>query len=204
MTRGAARVLGLILLLAGCGPSEPAGVASSALDGAKPHRRDGSVVTVRTVPDTFVWLEPTFEESFPLPEGKAYLDQQGQMFVPGEVLARAGQQVEFRSSDDVLHNVRVIRSDKTPIFNVATLPFGAYTHIFDEPGVYDVTCDIHTAMRATLFVASTPYVATSDEVGRYTFTNVVRGTYKASGFEAGRKVEKLVEVSAPQVEISIP
>jgi hypothetical protein len=161
-------------------------------------------VTVRTVPGTFVWLEPTFEENFPPPEGKAYVDQQGQMFIPGEVLARTGQQVEFRSSEDVLHNVRVIRSDKTPIFNVATPPFGAYTHTFDEPGVYDVTCDIHTAMKATLFVASTPYVATSDETGRYTFTNVVRGTYKASGFEAGRKVEKAVEVSAPQDEISIP
>jgi plastocyanin len=48
------------------------------------------------------------------------MDQQGQMFMPDTLLARTGQPVHFRSSEDVLHNVRVIRRDKKPIFNVAT------------------------------------------------------------------------------------
>ena len=97
------------------------------------------------------------------------MDQQGQMFMPDTLLARTGQPVHFRSSEDVLHNVRVIRNDQKPIFNVATPPWGSYTHTFDEPGFYNVTCDIHAAMRATMYVASTPYVGTADERGHFTF-----------------------------------
>jgi hypothetical protein len=150
-----------------------------------------------------VWLEPTFTYEFPPAVGAAYMDQQGQMFVPDTVLARTGQPVHFRSSEDVLHNVRVIRSDKKPIFNVATPPFGSYVHTFDEPGYYNVTCDIHTAMRATVYVASTPYVGTADERGRFTFENVVPGVYEASGFADGTPIEKVVDVSAPHVDVSL-
>jgi hypothetical protein len=158
---------------------------------------------VKTIPGTFVWLEPQFEYEFPRPEGAGYMDQQGQMFIPDTLLARTGQPVHFRSSEDVLHNVRVIRTDRTPIFNVATPPFGQYTHTFDEPGVYDVSCDIHTAMRATLYITSTPYVGTSDADGRYTFVNVVPGTYTLAGFDEGKRIEKTVDIAGPRVELVI-
>lgn len=160
-------------------------------------------VSVHTTPGTFVWLEPTFAHEFPPAEGAAYMDQQGQMFMPDTVLARTGQPVHFRSSEDVLHNVRVIRSDKKPIFNVATPPFGSYVHTFDEPGLYNVTCDIHTTMRATVYVAATPYVGTSDERGHFTFDHVVAGSYKVSGFADGTPIEKIVDVDGTQVDIRL-
>jgi len=178
--------------------------AESSADADAASRSTGTLVTVKTLPGTFVWLEPTFEHEFPEAEGAAYMDQQGQMFMPDTLLARTGQPVHFRSSEDVLHNVRVIRSDQTPIFNVATPPFGAYTHTFDRPGLYDVSCDIHTAMRATIYISSTPYVATSDAHGRFTFENVVPGTYRLFGFEEGRRVEKTVDVAGERVELQIP
>jgi plastocyanin len=136
---------------------------------------------VQTRPCTFVWLEPAFEHDFPPAEGAAYMDQQGQMFMPDTVVAQTGQPVHFRSSEDELHNVRVIRNEKTPIFNVATAPFASYTHVFDAPGFYNVTCDIHTAMRGTIDVASSPYVGTADEHGRFVFERVVPGRYTAFG-----------------------
>jgi plastocyanin len=205
MTRGAVWLLVPVLTCGACGSLERAESAPSSVEPRSGSSSEpGTLVAVKTFPRTFVWLEPMFENDFAPPEGKAYIGQQGQMFIPGEVLARAGQPIEFRSSEDVLHNVRVVRSDKTPIFNVATLPFGAYTHTFDEPGVYDVSCDIHTAMKATIFIASTPYIATSDETGRFSFPNVLRGTYKASGFDAGKRVEKIVEVSGSRVDVSLP
>jgi hypothetical protein len=204
MTRIVLSLFVVHLACVGCRSSEPADVAVPvpASSGATPQ--SGTRVTVQALPGTFVWLEPTFAWKFAPPEGKGYVDQQGQMFTPGEVLVRTGQPIEFRSSDDVLHNVRVIRSDKAPIFNVATPPFGAYTHTFDEPGVYDVTCDIHTAMKATIFVASTPYIATSDETGRFTFEDVVPGKYRVAGFDEGTRVEKLVHVSGAHVDVTLP
>jgi protocatechuate 3,4-dioxygenase beta subunit len=111
--------------------------------------------------------------------------------------------VQFRSSEDVLHNVRVIRNDQNPIFNVATPLWGSYIHTFDEPGFYNVTCDIHAATRATMHVASTPYVGTSDERGRFTFDNVVPGTYNAAGFADGKPIGKTVEVAGARTDVTL-
>jgi len=165
--------------------------------------RVATIVSVQTSPSTFVWLEPTFEHAFPPADGAAYMDQQGQMFMPDTLLVRTGQPVHFRSSEDVLHNVRVIRSDKTPIFNVATPPWGSYTHTFGEPGFYNVTCDIHATMRATMYVASTPYVGTADERGRFTFDNVVPGSYTLAGFADGKPIEKPVKIAGPRADVSL-
>ena len=126
------------LVVASCGTSETRGTGTgtgTSVTGTHGTGTSGTTVSVTTMPGTFVWLEPTFAHEFPPAEGAAFMDQQGQMFMPDTLLARTGQPVHFRSSEDVLHNVRVIRSDKTPIFNVATPPWGTYTHTFGEPGL---------------------------------------------------------------------
>jgi hypothetical protein len=59
------------------------------------------------------------------------MDQAGNEFLPGFLLAQAGQSVQFRNSEDVLHNVRVTEiSSQKPVFNVATVAFGKYEHKF--------------------------------------------------------------------------
>ena len=68
------------------------------------------------------------------------MDQSGYQFLPGLLVAQAGQTVQFRNSEDVLHNVRVTEvATDTPVFNVATLAYGAYDHKFERPGFYTVT-----------------------------------------------------------------
>ena len=67
-----------------------------------------------------------------------------------------------------------------------------------------MSCDIHTAMRATVYISSTPYIATADEQGRFTFENVVPGSYKLFGFEEGTRIEKIVEIAGARVDLSIP
>ena len=191
----------VIVGIVGCGTDSPSESTPGPSDHPKPESSVGTDVVVRTTPGTFVWLEPQFAHEFPPPEGDGYMDQQGQMFMPDTLLVRTGQPVHFRSSEDVLHNVRVIRSDKTPIFNVATPPFGSYTHTFDQPGFYNVTCDIHATMRATVYVASTPYVGTADGHGRFTFEGVVPGAYRVSGFADGTPIEQVVTVAGSRVEV---
>jgi hypothetical protein len=127
------------------------------------------------------------------------------MFIPELLVARAGQKVEFRSSEDVLHNVRVDYSDtKTPIFNVATPPWGMYPHTFDKPGFYNVSCDIHTAMRATILVTDTPYATQAGQAGNFRFENVVPGSYKLKGFVGEEPVEKIVQIAGSRTELGLP
>ena len=132
------------------------------------------------------------------------MDQQGQMFMPDTLLARTGQPVHFRSSEDVLHNVRVdsqrqdadLQRRHAAVRRLHRTPS-------TEPGLYDVSCDIHTAMRATIYISSTPYIATADAHGRFTFENVVPGAYTLFGFEDGGRIEKTVDVAGDRVDFSL-
>lgn len=202
---GRVGIIGIVGIvgIVGCGQRTDES-ANTRIDEPAKGDSAGTTVFVKTTPGTFVWLDAAFDHHFPPAEVAAYMDQQGQMFMPDTVLARTGQPVRFRSSEDVLHNVRVIRSDKTPIFNVATPPFGSYTHVFDEPGFYNVTCDIHATMRATVYVAATPHVGTSDERGHFTFDYVVPGPYKVASFADGKPIEKTVEVAGARIDVSLP
>jgi hypothetical protein len=127
------------------------------------------------------------------------------MFEPGAVAAQTGQTIQFRRSEDVLHNVRVIRADdKVPIFNVATPPWGAYSHTFDQPGTYEVTCDIQTAMRATILVAATPYVTVADDAGRFSFVDVAPGSHSMIGFSGEHEIRRSVQISGARVDVTLP
>ena len=131
------------------------------------------------------------------------IDQFGQQFLPPLVVAQVGQRVEFRSSEDVLHNVRVDEvGTHAPVFNVATPPFETYTHTFDKPGYFNVSCDVHPAMRANIFVAPTPYNAIADASGKFSIADVEPGQYTARAFSGAAPTERVVNVAAPKTELT--
>jgi hypothetical protein len=197
-------VVAACLTLVGC--SSPHSALPAEGKVPRPKVSEGRTLVVGQAPSgAFVRLEPAFPLDVPPPTGESFIDQSGQMFEPGAVAAQAGQTIQFRSSEDIIHNVRVIRSDdKSPIFNVATPPWGAYSHKFEEPGTYDVTCDIHTAMRATILVAATPYVTIADDTGRFSFANVVPGSYQLIGFSGRHELRRAVHVSGDRIDVTVP
>lgn len=149
-------------------------------------------------------LEPSTAREFAPPPDTKLMDQFGQQFLPDLLTVAVGQRVEFRSSEDVLHNVRVDQADTNePIFNVATPSFSSYTHVFDKPGFYKVSCDVHPAMRANIFVAATPYTAVADKQGAFSIANVEPGSYTARATNGGRAAEASVAVVAPRTELSL-
>ena len=104
------------------------------------------------------------------------MDQVALTFMPGVLIVRTGHPVEFRNSDDVLHNVRVNEdATKAGTFNVA-IPMGEdYRFTFEREGFYDVGCDIHPAMSATIYASPSPYVTLSDQSGQFEIRDVPRG-----------------------------
>jgi hypothetical protein len=195
----------LILFAGGCSTSGEKNTASESSKKPLPAAAAGRTLVTGTAPaGTLVMLEPLFEHDFPDPAGPAYMDQSGQMFIPEFLMARTGQQVHFRSSEDVLHNVRVDHiATKTSIFNVATPPWGMYPHTFDKPGFYNVSCDIHTTMRATILITATPYTMFAGETGSFTFQDVLPGSYKLKGFVEEEPVEKTVQIAGARTELSL-
>ena len=125
------------------------------------------------------------------------MDQEQETFIPSMLLVRTGQKVNFLNHDDVLHNVRV-RNDQTreSSFNVA-IPTGEnYSHAFPTDGFYDVGCDIHPGMTASIFSSSSPYNVLADASGSFTIPNVPNGPYKAIAYSGARRIEKEVNIAA--------
>jgi plastocyanin len=164
---------------------------------------DRAVVSGSAAPGIIVTLEPKLPRDFPAPTDARVIDQFGMQFIPSIIVAQVGQPVEFRSSEDVLHNVRVDEPEtRTPIFNVATPAYETYTQMFDTPGYYNVACDVHPAMRANILVTTTPFSAVADASGTFTIADLEPGPYVARIYGEGAPVEQPVEVTAPKTVLT--
>jgi plastocyanin len=171
----------------------PAGGASGTLDGR-----------VRTGSTAVVVLEAKGARTFPPPAEKPVMDQAGLMFGPELLLVRTGYPVEFRNSDDTLHNVRVSHEEtRTSAFNVAIPTGESYTYTFERDGFYRVGCDIHPAMAASVFAASSPFTAVADADGRFTFADVPSGAWTLTVYTDGKQLHKDVEIGGGATSVAI-
>ena len=127
------------------------------------------------------------------------MDQISQTFTPPVLFVRTGQPVEFRNSDDTLHNINV-KDDTTreQAFNVAIPTGETYGYTFKHDGFYHVGCDIHPAMSAEIVSTSTPYATTTEADGSFVLEDVDPGAYRLTIYAAGKKIERDVEIRAGQ------
>ena len=153
---------------------------------------------------TLIVLEPQGGVELPVTSAPAIMDQAGYEFLPAFLIAQAGQPVQFRNSEDVLHNVRVSNAapPQEPVFNVATLAFGKHEHKF-QPGYYNVTCDIHSTMRASIFVTASPYTATTAADGRFSLSNVLPGQYNLTIYAGAAPVVRPVEIKSGRTDLGV-
>lgn len=171
-------------------PAPAAAVTSSVVTGTVPRH---AVVT----------LLPADSDP-PMPTEPAVMDQYSKQFVPNLLMVRVGQPVEFRNSEDMPHNVGVTRvGSGANIFDVGTEPHQKYVHTFDRLGRYDVKCDIHEGMEATVIVARGPVTTIADDGGRFSLPNVALGSHRLSLTFEGRTVEQPLEVTGARTEVKI-
>jgi plastocyanin len=189
----------VLLLVTGCskstsssGPATTAGTPLSPPPSATAAQL--GTVTGTAAPGAIVLLEPKARKEFPPPE-TAVMDQVSLTFTPPMLFVRTGHAVEFRNSDDTLHNVHVDNSDtREPAFNVAIPTGEVYKYTFPKDGFYHVACDIHPAMSAEIFSASTPFVTAAEGDGTFAFADVPPGQYIVRTFAGGTKSDREVEI----------
>ena len=133
--------------------------------------RDGSMANV------FVRLEGTFPET-PVPSEPVVIDQQDCIFVPRVVGVRAGQLVQIKNGDPVLHNLNSVTTT-TNNFNVGQPVQGVVyeVRLAEEEGMLRIRCDLHRWMTEYIGVVPHPYFAVTDLSGTFTLTDVPAGTY---------------------------
>ena len=191
-------VVALSVACGGAAPPQPAAKTSAAPAGTPGVTQ----VTGRAPAGALVTLEPASGPP-PMPEGGALMDQYAKQFVPALLFVRVGQPVTFRNSEDQQHDVTINRSRTgTAVFNVSQDPFDVNHFTFDRPGEFDVNCDVHPGMRATIVATTTPYAVYADGSGRYALPNVTPGAYTLTISSGGQVRDRAVDVSGAAVDFA--
>ena len=154
-----------------------------------------------------VILEPQPPRASTVTTDTAVMDQFGITFIPALLVVQVGQEVEFRNSEDVAHNVRVVdHATGSTLFNVATLMGDPYRYRFERSGSYAVQCDIHPAMSAVVLVVSTPYTVVVEDSGEFSLEGVPPGSYRLTVWSAdsSRRIERVVDIGAGRTTLSLP
>lgn len=166
MTRagGGAAALLVVLSLGGAPP-----VAAQA-----PVRGD---VVWRGRPATDVVLEWIPDAAGPPPaaDHTVSVDQRSLRFRPNVLAVHAGTVVRFHNSDDILHNV-FSPERRGHHFDLGTYGEGeTRLHRFDEPGSFIVLCHVHPEMALWVVAGAGPFLAVTDEDGRFRIDGVPPG-----------------------------
>jgi plastocyanin len=199
-----AALFAVATLLASCSPdpepepAPPAPAAHVGLRGRAPRASGGYPSVIMLQPEDGSKRAPEVDD--PL-----VMDQYNTDFHPRLLIARPGQPVQFKNSEDVVHNIHVTdATDRSTIFNVATPVSGAYTHKFDREGAFDVACDIHPSMAAYIVVTSSPFVVIAETDGSFTLPDVLpAGSYRVKVWNSdpSRRLERVVQIDATTTEL---
>lgn len=196
------RALSILVVMSMCTACESNTVTPAPASIAPAATTTSSEVTGTVPRNAIVTLLPAAPE--PMPAGPAVMDQYAKQFVPNVLYVRVGQPVEFRNSEDMPHNVTVNRRGSgAQVFNVGTEPQQKHVHTFDRVGQFDVMCDIHPGMQATLIAVQGAMATIAGDDGRFTLPNVTAGTYKLSLNFEGRTVEQPLEVAGPRTTVKV-
>jgi plastocyanin len=105
-------------------------------------------------------------------------DQTSCVFLPHVAVVGEGGVVEFKNSDNVLHNVKS-SSVKNTAFNEGVEGNGSIKKTFTKGHeVVKVTCSVHSWMVSYVVVAAHPYYAVTAADGTFTISGVPAGKYE--------------------------
>ena len=136
------------------------------------------------------------------------VDQKGCLYEPYVSGAVAGQAVEIRTSDPVLHNIWFQKSTATPAnatFNEA-MAAGSKPKMktFASPEVFvKLVCSVHPWMAGFIGIVDSPFFAVTDKEGKYSIAGLPDGKYTLvfRHVKAGETTAE-VEVKGGKAEIA--
>lgn len=141
------------------------------------------------IPDKY---HPSYDKAKTL---KLTIDNVKCRFVPKATFARPGQTLILKNSDNVghncriatmghEHNVNIVKNDQTEIV------LGSE----DDRIPGEVKCDIHQWMDAIILIRNNPYVAITDETGKFKIENIPAGDWKFQFWHKKAGYLKTIEI----------
>lgn len=137
---------------------------------------------------------------YPVPDKPVVMDQVGCVFTPHVAALMVGQEIDYRNSDPVTHNIR-ITATKNTTSNLVFAPNMSSKAKFEvaESGI-PLKCDIHFWMSSYIHVFSNPFFAVTGNDGSFVIQGVPPGKYTVQVWQETFKPQtQTVEVKAGEV-----
>ena len=155
--------------------------AKCKADYTTPPREQNVVVNSNHTLDwVFVYVKSGLPAGakYSAPSTAVVLDQKGCRYHPHVFGIMAGQPLDIRNSDPLLHNIKAMAKKNRP-FNISQPAAGMNSdRTFTEPEVMlPFECNVHGWMHAYAGVMTNPFYSTSDSTGTFTIDSLPAGTY---------------------------
>jgi plastocyanin len=182
--QGNASVTGTVSF-AGTAPANPAIDMSSEAVCKSKHSgaitdpqvvvKDGKVANV------FVYVKSGLPAgaTYAAPSESVVIDQDGCLYKPRVLGVMAGQNIDIKNSDQVLHNIKAVPKTNRG-FNISQPTSGMVSkRKFDQPEqMVPLECNVHSWMHANVGVMSHPFFATTSDDGKFEIKGLPAGTYE--------------------------
>jgi plastocyanin len=139
--------------------------------------------------------------TYPPPDKPVVMDQVGCIFTPHVVGALVGQEIDYRNSDPVSHNIRGTPKRNT-VFNQIFAPKSNNKSKLDSPEVgIPLKCDIHYWMSSYIHVFPHPFFAITGDDGSFVISGVPPGSYTLLAWHESLGTQtQLITLSAGEVK----
>jgi len=133
-----------------------------------------------------IYLEPITKNSAmaAAKTESSFISSRNSNFEPAFQVIQKGSVLEIKNTDPVLHNAHISENSIT-LFNVATpLMNQTVKKIMPRTGLFNVACDLHPWMNASVAVIAGPYYSVLQKPGRFQINNIVPGKYHLHSLQA--------------------
>jgi plastocyanin len=117
--------------------------------------------------------------NYTAPAQTVELDQDGCLYKPRALAVMAGQTIDIKNSDPVLHNIKAVPKTNRG-FNISQPTAGMVSkRKFDRPEqVIPIECNVHSWMHANVAVLPHPFFAVTSDNGTFEIKGLPAGTYE--------------------------